>query len=64
MPNLPTGPKGATQGSFTGSKEHNNHLQGRSGGKAPEKPGPAAGRSGSPNPVKSGGINRATKSNG
>ena len=56
----PTGVKGATVSKFTGSKETNNHLQGRAGSKAPEKSGPATGR-GSGNPTNSGGINRATK---
>ena len=43
-------------------KEHNNHPQGRSGAKVPEKMGPAVGgASKHKNPTKSGGINRATK---
>lgn len=60
MASYPTGPKGATQSSFTGSKESNNHKQGRSGAKVGMKRGPAAGSSGSPNPTKGGGINRST----
>ena len=43
-------------------KEHNNFKQGKSGAETPKKMGPATRGSVMANPVKSGGINRATKS--
>ena len=43
--------------------EHNNHSQGRSGGRVTEKSGPATGRKGHVNSTKSGGIFRKPKSN-
>ena len=61
MASLPKGPKGSVAESFTGGMETNNYKQGRSGSKVEMKGGPAKGNSGTPNPTKGGGINRATQ---
>jgi hypothetical protein len=49
---------GGRQAAF---KEISNYKQGRSGAKVQMKRGPAAGNSGTKNPLKGGGINRATQ---
>ena len=43
------------------AKERNNHMQGRTGAATRKISGPAAGSRGHANPVRGGGINRATK---
>lgn len=53
----------AQSSSKVGYTEINNHKQGRTGSGVDKKKGPAAGKRGIVNPVKSGGIYRATKSN-
>jgi len=46
-------------------KEHNNHMQGRTGSATEKFEGPAVGRQNKRmNPTKGGGINRATKGKG
>jgi len=51
----------AVADTLTGAHEKNNHLQGRSGGGTPKKPGPATRTSTAGNATSGGGINRATK---
>ena len=57
MPNI--GTEGHRRARFA---ETNNYQQGRSGSKAPALPGPA--KRPKNNPLKGGGINRATKGTG